>query len=365
MECAEKPIWDSYTREELMKITVNAPDAGIRRAVKESLDRVAKPLDGLGRFEMLIAQLGAIQGTEHVDISKKALLILCADNGIVAEGISQSGQEVTLAVVKNMANRKSSVCRMAALADVDPILVDMGINCQEEVPGVLNRKISHGTKNFYREHAMTEREAVLSIATGIELAFECKKNGYRMIAMGEMGIGNTATSSAVTAALLGCEAAEVTGRGAGLSDEGLARKRGVIAEAIERYGLRGADALRILQAVGGFDIGGLAGVCIGGALCHVPIVLDGIISMAAALLAERIVPGVRDYLIPSHKGKEPAIERLAAELGVEPVIDGNMALGEGTGAVMMMSLLDLALSVYHGGATFSDVQVEQYERFSR
>ncbi|MBO5208271.1 MAG: nicotinate-nucleotide--dimethylbenzimidazole phosphoribosyltransferase [Lachnospiraceae bacterium] len=364
MECLEKPIWNRYTREELAKLTVKAPNQEIYTKVLKNFDNVAKPIDGLGRFEALTARIGAIQGTENIDISKKAVVIMCADNGIVREGISQSGQEVTLAVVRNMADRKSSVGKMAEYVGADTIPVDIGVNHKESIPGVLDRKISLGTRNFRKEPAMTEEEAIKAIFTGVEMVFECKEKGYKILATGEMGIGNTTTSSAVTAALLNCEVTEVTGRGAGLSDAKLVHKQRIIVEAIDKYELKEADALRILEAVGGFDIAGLAGVCIGGALYHVPIVLDGVISMVAALLAERIVSGTREYLIPSHKGKEPATERLAKELGIEPVIDGNMALGEGTGAVMMFSLLDIALSVYQDRTTFSDIKIEQYERFS-
>lgn len=364
MECLEKPIWNRYTREELAKLIVKTPDKEIYKKVQSNFDHVAKPIDGLGRFEVLTARIGAIQETEIIDISKKAVIIMCADNGIVEEGISQSGQEVTLAVVRNMADRKSSVGKMAKTIGADTIPVDIGINHKDSIPGVLNKKISFGTRNFRNEPAMTEEEAIKAIFTGIEMVFECKEKGYKILATGEMGIGNTTTSSAVTAALLGCEVTEVTGRGAGLSDEKLVHKQKMIAEAIDKYELKEADALQILETVGGFDIAGLTGVCIGGALYHVPIVLDGLISMVAALLAERIVPGVKEYLIPSHQGKEPATELLAKELGLEPVIDGNMALGEGTGAVMMFSLLDIALSVYQDRTTFSDIRIEQYERFS-
>lgn len=364
MECLEKPIWNRYTREELAKLTVKAPDKEFHKKVLYNFDNVAKPIDGLGRFETLIAQIGAIQETEIIDICKKAVIIMCADNGITREGISQSGQEVTLAVVRNMACKKSSVGKMAENIGADTIPVDIGINHKDSIPGVINKKISLGTGNFRNEPAMTEEEAIKAIFTGIEMVFDCKEKGYKILATGEMGIGNTTTSSAVTAALLRCEVAEVTGRGAGLSDEKLKHKQRIIAEAIDKYELKKADALQILETVGGFDIAGLAGVCIGGALYHVPIVLDGVISMVAALLAERIVPGTKDYLIPSHKGKEPAVERLAKELGVEPVIDGNMALGEGTGAVMMFSLLDIALSVYQNRTTFSDIKIEQYKRLS-
>ena len=364
MECLEKPIWNRYTRKELEKLTVKAPDENIRKKVLSNLDYVAKPLDGLGKFEALTAQIGAIQRTEKIDISRKAVIIMCADNGIVAEGISQSGQEVTLAVVKKMAEKQTSVGKMAETIRVDTIPVDIGVNHKSKIPGVLDKRICPGTRNFRNEPAMTEKEAIKAIFTGIEMVSDCKEKGYKILATGEMGIGNTTTSSAVAAALLDCEVAEVTGRGAGLSDEKLIHKQKIITEAIDKYDLKNADALRILETVGGFDIAGLAGVCIGGALYHVPIVLDGVISMVAALLAERIVPGTKNYLIPSHKGKEPAMGRLAKELNVEPVIDAKMALGEGTGAVMMFSLLDIALSVYQDKTTFSDMNIEQYERFS-
>lgn len=363
MKCLERPVWNRYTREELAKLTVKAPDKAVYKKVFHNWDTVAKPIDGLGRFELLTARIGAIEGTENIDISQKAVIIMCADNGIVEENISQSGQEVTLAVMKNMAEKKSSVGKMAKLVGADTIPVDIGVNHKDRIPGVLDRKISLGTRNFRNGPAMTEEETIKAIFTGIEMVFACKENGYNILATGEMGIGNTTTSSAVAAALLGCDVSEVTGRGAGLSDEKLAHKQKIIAESIDKYELKEADALQILETVGGLDIAGLTGVCIGGALCRVPIVLDGVISMTAALLAERIVPGTKEYLIPSHKGKEPATEKLGKELGLEPVIDGNMALGEGTGAVMMFSLLDIALSVYQDRTTFSDSKIEQYERF--
>ena len=210
---------------------------------------------------------------------------------------------------------------------------------------------------------MTEEETIRAIAAGIDLVYYCKEKGIKILATGEMGIGNTTTSSAVTAALLQCKADEVTGRGAGLSDGGLLRKQQVITEAIQNYDLYRADALTVLKTVGGFDIAGLAGVCMGGAIYHAPIVIDGVISMAAALVAEKILPGTREYLLPSHKGKEPAVSLLLKELKMEPVIDGSLALGEGTGAVMMFGLLDMAMNVYNSRVVFSDIEIEQYQRF--
>lgn len=363
MEYSERRISDSYKKEVLDKLSVDAPDEKVYKKVMENWDAIAKPLDGMGKFETVTAQIGAILGTDEIDISKKAVIIMCADNGIVEEGISQSGQEVTKAVAKQMAKGASSVGKMAAVIGADTIPVDIGINDNGQIPGVLNKKIRCGTRNFNKEAAMTRNEAVRAILTGVEVAAECRQKGYHILATGEMGIGNTTTSSAVAASLLGCEVDAVTGRGAGLCDEKLKHKKQIITKAIEKYGLYGAEPLRILETVGGLDIAGLTGVCIGGGVFHIPVVLDGVISMVSALLAERLVPGTIQYLIPSHKGKEPAVEKLMQELKMEPVIDAKMALGEGTGAVMMLSLLEMALCVYRGKTSFSDIQVEQYKRY--
>lgn len=363
MECLEKPVWNEFSREELAQLKIKRPDEIIRERVLKNWDSIAKPIDGMGRFETLIAQIGAIAGTEEISISKKAVIIMCADNGIVEEGVSQSGQEVTSAVAESMAEGKSSVGRMARCVGADTIPVDVGMNRREPIPGVVQKKVRCGTRNFRKEPAMTEEETIRAVAAGIDMVFSCKRAGYDLLATGEMGIGNTTTSSAVAAVLLNCEIGRVTGRGAGLSDEGLARKKRVIEEAIQKYDLKNADVLTVLSSVGGLDIAGLAGVCIGGALFSVPIVLDGVISMVAALAAERLVPGTRAYLLPSHKGKEPAVESLMRELQLEPVIDGRLALGEGTGAVMLFPLLDMALCIYNGRTTFSDIRIEQYERF--
>ena len=211
---------------------------------------------------------------------------------------------------------------------------------------------------------MTEKETLDAIDTGVRLVKQCKENGYQILATGEMGIGNTTTSSAVTAALLHRLASETAGRGAGLNDKGLSRKKQVIQEAIDRYDLYKADAFTVLQTVGGFDIAGLTGVFIGGAMYHVPIVLDGLISGAAALLAKRIIPGTEHFMIASHLGKEPAAKAILKEIGIKPVMHGDLALGEGTGAVMVFSLLDLAMSVYNGRTDFSRLEMAPYERLS-
>lgn len=345
------------------QITIVQPDEATRRQVQKNWDMVAKPLDGMGEFERLISQIGAITGKVQIHLDKKAVIVMCADNGIVEEGISQSGQEVTAVVAKEMTKGLSSVGKMAAAIGADVFPVDIGIHISEEIPGLVQKSVRKGTRNFRKEPAMTEEEAWQAIETGMNLVEAYKQQGYQILATGEMGIGNTTTSSAVIASLLHCPAEKVTGRGAGLSDAGLCKKQQVIQEAIEKYRLYEAEPFEVLRTVGGLDIAGLTGVCIGGAVHHVPIVLDGVISFAAALVAERMFPGVKAYLLPSHKGKEPAFESLMDEMGLYPVLDARLALGEGTGAVMLFTLLDMALCVYEEKTTFDDIEIQPYERF--
>lgn len=351
------------TKEELAELRIDRPDEQVRQRVKDIWDHIAKPLDGLGEFEAIIAQIGAVTGTARVDISRKAVIVMCADNGIVEEQVSQYGQEMTAIVAACMVKGDTPVCKMARKAGAEVFPVDIGINSTEEIDGLIQRKIAPGTRNFRKEPAMSEEEALKAIGVGIAMTSECKEQGYRLLATGEMGIGNTTTSSAMTAALLGCNAEDVTGKGAGLSREGLERKTEVIKEALDRYRFSKNETLRILATVGGLDIAGLAGVFIGGAIYHIPVVIDGVISAVAALTAERLLPGVKEYVIPSHISKEPAAGRILEELGMHPVIDAALALGEGTGAVMMFSLLDTTLSVYEDRTTFEDIRVERYIRF--
>ena len=360
-------------KEELWDLKIRQADPQIYRNVKDHLNHIAKPLDGLGVLEEMLCTIGAVQGHEMPECSPRGLLIMCADNGIVAEGVSQSGQEVTLAVARNMGNRKSTVCMMAARTEVEVIPVDIGIHAAEQVPGVLDRKVCMGTRDFLREPAMTEEQTLQAISAGIDLVRDCQKRGLQILATGEMGIGNTTTSTAVAAALLGLCVPQITGRGAGLSDKGLSRKIRVIEEALEKYGFQ-ADpdrrpgreererALRVLQCVGGLDIAGLCGVFIGGAMYHIPVVIDGVISAAAALCAERLLPGTKTFMLASHAGAEPAMRYLLDALELREVIHADLALGEGTGAVMLFPLLDMAMEVYKGSSSFDEIGVEQYER---
>lgn len=387
MACKADQIKTEYDLNTLQAITIVSPSKEIAKKCKDKWDNVAKPLDGLGDFEDIICRIGAIKGSDDFNLSKKALLIMCADNGIVKEGVSQSDSAVTLSVAKNMLKGKSSAAVMAKKNDIDVFVTDVGIDSDEVLDGIIYKKIRRGSRDFLKESAMSEEETLKAINIGINLVRECREKDYDILLTGEMGIGNTTTSTAVAAAILSKTKVlgkdertdreflettnsdllvdSITGRGAGLDDEKLEKKKKIIKEAIKKYSLKNADAFKILSTVGGYDIAALAGVCIGGAIYDIPIVLDGVITMCAGLAAEELVPGVKNYLIASHMGKEKASKIIAERLSLKPVINADMALGEGTGAVMMISLLEDAMEVYKNAAVFSDISVDNYVRSSK
>lgn len=352
-------------KKEIYGWDVKAPSANIRAQIKHNWDAMAKPLDSMGVFEDMVAKIGAILGTDKPDISRRALIIMCADNGVVEEGISQSGQEVTAIVARDMGIGRSNVCHMAKAVGCDTIPVDIGINSDETFDGVLEKKVRNGTRNFVIEPAMTGEEMYKAICNGIDIVRECKEKRYTMLATGEMGIGNTTTSSAIAAAVLELDACAVVGRGAGLSDLGLEKKRKVVEEAIERYKLYDANAEEVLRCVGGLDIAGLVGVYLGGCRYRLPIVIDGAISLVAAYVAEQIRPGAKDYMIASHKSREPLCKMLLEELELDTCIDAGMALGEGTGAVMLLGMLDTVMALYDNNRSFEDILMKPYERFGK
>lgn len=349
--------------EELCKLKPDALDTDVMHIARARLDAIAKPIDGLGQFEKMLIRIAGIQRSADIRADRRAILVMCADNGVVAEGVTQTSDEVTAIVCANMAAGRSAVNRMAAAGGVDVLVTDIGIRGEVNCEGIRNRKIRHGTANFAAEPAMAREEAQAAVTEGIVWVSECVGQGYTILGTGEMGIGNTTTATAVGCALLGLSPDEMTGRGAGLDDRGLLRKREVIKHALERYDLYHQDTLTVLATVGGLDIAGLAGIMIGGALCHVPIVLDGMITTAAALVAERLVNGTKDCLIASHLSREPITEAITRELNLSPVIHADLALGEGTGAAMLFPLLDMALAVYRQGDSFDRMKIENYKRY--
>lgn len=355
--------------EESLK-SITPLDKVVMEESQRRWDSIAKPLRSLGLLEEAIIKIAGMTGNSKVSLKKKALVIMCADNGVVEENVTQADSEVTRIVAENFTKEKTSVAIMAKLAGADLYPVDIGmvsdteefLDEESEIKplNVLKRKISYGTKNLAKEPAMTREQAIKAIEVGINLAIELKSTGYNIIATGEMGIGNTTTSSAIASVLLDESVETVTGRGAGLSSKGLERKIDAIKRGIEINKPNSKDAIDVLAKVGGYDIAGLVGVFIGGAIAKVPVVIDGFISAVAALVAVRIEPLVIDYILPSHVSKEPAGNMLIETLGLKPFITCEMCLGEGTGAVAVFPILDMASEVYEKMSTFGDIEIEEY-----
>ena len=350
---------DPYAVLAAWNAAIAPPDEAAARAAKAHWDGIAKPLDGLGKLETAIIRIAALTGNAAVTIEKRAVAVLCADNGVVVEGVTQCDASVTATMAAMIAEHRSSVCLMAKTVRADVFCVDMGM--LHRVDGVWDMHVGNGTANMTQGPAMSADQALQALENGVTLAKSLAAAGYRILVTGEMGIGNTTTSSAVTAVLLGLSVEAVTGRGAGLSDEGLERKRAAICTAIRRNQPEPSDAFDVLQKIGGFDLAGLAGLYIGAALCRIPVLIDGFPSSAAALLAARLVPNCRIAMLPSHCSAESAAQAVLQELGLEALLFADMKLGEGTGAVCMLPLLDAALAVYHGSASFRDTGIEQYQ----
>ncbi len=348
---------ETTLREMLAAIT--PPDEAARRAAHDRWSACAKPLGGLGLLEPMVEEMAALTGSADLCLENRTLLVLCADNGVVAEGVSQTGSEVTAVVARQLGAGRSTACRMAQVARCKVLPVDMGILDPPALPGVIDARVANGTGNIAKGPAMTRAQAARAVLNGINLVHARKEEGVKLLAAGEMGIGNTTTATTVTCALLGLDPAAVTGRGAGLSDAGLTRKVRAIKAALTVNHPDPADPLDVLAKVGGLDIAGLCGVFLGGALFRVPVLMDGVITAAAALCAVRLCPAAEKAVFASHCSAEPCGSLLLKALNKPPLITAGMHLGEGTGALAAMPLLDMALAVY-GGSTFADYGMEAY-----
>lgn len=337
---------------------IQEPDREAATLAKNRWDSIAKPLSSLGMLEEDIIRIAALTGSANVDIPKRAVAMFCSDNGVVAQGVTQTGSEVTAIVAANAAKGKSSVCNMARAVNADVFPIDVGMLHRAE--GVCDRHVANGTRDITIEPAMTMEQAKKAINTGIDTVNRLKKGGYKLIVTGEMGIGNTTTAAAVTAVLTGLPVNAAVGRGAGLSDEGLIKKRNAIIKAISLNRPDPENALDVLSKLGGFDMAAMAGAFIGGAIYRTPVIIDGFISSAAALIAKRMCPASVNAMLASHSSAEPAAKRISEELGLEPIIYANMRLGEGTGGVCLIPMLDMALNVYNSMATFDDIEITPY-----
>jgi nicotinate-nucleotide--dimethylbenzimidazole phosphoribosyltransferase len=323
-------------------------------------DILTKPLGSLGRLEELSIQLAGIQGKPLPQIRQKAVVTIAADHGVVAEGVTAYPQEVTTQMVLNFLRGGAGINAMARQVGARVIIVDIGVAGNLPVmEGLLRRKIAPGTRNMCAGAAMSSGQAIQSIETGIEIAIAEAEKGLDIVGTGDMGIGNTTASSAICAVMTGESAAAVTGHGTGITDEQLRHKIEIIEKALAINQPLPGQPLDVLAKVGGLEIGGLAGVMLGAASRRIPVVIDGFISGAAALVAAGLCPLLKEYLIAAHVSVEPGHTIMLKHLGLKPLLDLNMRLGEGTGAALGIFLAETAARILSEMATFAEAGVSE------
>jgi nicotinate-nucleotide--dimethylbenzimidazole phosphoribosyltransferase len=338
--------------------SIPAVDLAARTAALERQNSLTKPPGSLGRLEDLSIQLAAATGSSRPAFARKAVIVMAADHGVAAEGVSAYPAEVTPQMVLNFLRGGAAINVLARQAGARVIVVDIGVATDFEPQSDLRRrKIARGTQNIVRGPAMTRSQAESAIAEGIDVAQAEIANGVDLIATGDMGIGNTTASAAIVAVITGSPVPQVTGRGTGVDNAGLTRKIVAIERALEVNRPNPNDALDVLSKVGGFEIGGLAGVIIGAAAKRVPVVIDGFISGAAALIAVGLCPEVKPYLIAAHQSVETGHRAALEYLGLQPLLDLNLRLGEGTGAVLAFHLVEAAARILSEMATFAEAGV--------
>ncbi len=331
-------------------------------AAQARLDDLTKPPGSLGKMEEVARRLAAIQGTVRPRIERKRVCTLAADHGVVEEGVSAYPREVTAQMVYNFLRGGAAINVLARHVGAEVVVVDIGVDHDfEGVEGLVHAKVARGTRNMARGPAMTRDEALRAIGVGVALAEQAARDGVDLLAAGEMGIGNTTPAAALLAVLAGLPPEDTVGRGTGVDDEGLRRKADVVRRAVEKNRPDPGDPLDALRKVGGLEIAGMTGVYLGAAARGIPVVVDGFISTAAALVATRLAPRAADYLFLSHLSRERAHVRMVEHLGQEPLLRLEMRLGEGTGAAIAMSVLEAAARVMSEMATFSEAGVSGRE----
>ncbi|MBM7854347.1 nicotinate-nucleotide--dimethylbenzimidazole phosphoribosyltransferase [Desulfohalotomaculum tongense] len=334
-------------------------DTNAMQKVKERLDNLTKPVGSLGALEDMAVRLAGIQRSVNLDVGSKAVVVCAADHGVAEEGVSAFPPEVTGQMVINFLNGGAAINVLSRAVGASVVVADVGVNgIPVNHPDLINMRVKNGTDNFTRGPAMSRAEAVAALEAGIKLAQQQVQRGTKVLATGEMGIGNTTASSAVLAAISGLSPDQVTGRGTGVSDRSLAVKRDVIARGLAVNNPDPEDGIDVLAKVGGLEIGALAGLILGGAAFGVPVVVDGFISGAAALVAYKIAPRCKDYMFGSHLSEEPGHRVMVEMLELKPVLRMGMRLGEGTGAVLVFPLLDAAVKVLKEMATFEELAAQ-------
>ena len=334
-------------------------DNAAKETAQARQNSLIKPLGSLGKLEDLSVQLAGITGDWKRRYDKKAIVIMCADNGVYQEGVSSASQEVTLIQSLNFKKGITGVGVLSKLAGNDLVVVDIGINTDVKSENYLDRKIRKGTHNLTKQPAMSRDEALRAMQIGFEEVQKLAETGYSVVGTGEMGLGNTTTSALVLAALTGCPVDDATGRGAGLSNAAFDHKKQVIENALALHKPDRNDPLDVLAKVGGFDIAGLVGVYLGAAYHRLPVVIDGVISATAALIAYRLCETTRDYMIASHCSEEPGYVIAMKSLGLNPYFDLGMRLGEGSGCPLTFLLIDAAQNIINDMATFDESAMDE------
>lgn len=350
------------TKLSLFENTVSSIKPPYEATIKEEwerIDNLTKPIGSLGSLEEIVAKISGITGKINNTIKKKNIIIMCADNGVVAEGVSTNPPETTEIVTNNFTKGITGVCMLAKNSASDITVVDIGVNADFNNEKILDRKIAYGTKNMSKGPAMIREEAIKAIEVGIDIVNKLVKGGYDILGTGEMGIGNTSTSAAVLSVLSEMPVEAVTGKGAGLTEEMLENKKNIIKKAIEINSPDKNDVVDVLAKVGGFDIAGICGCFLGAARNRIPIVIDGFISSTAALCACRINPLVKHYIFPSHLSTEPGALYIMNELGLEPMLNLKMRLGEGSGCPLAFEIIEAALYTLNNMATFEEAKLSK------
>ena len=366
----------SQTEEKLFKQIeeIRGADAEAMRAASAYVQSLAAPPGSLGKLTDAAVQLAGITGKVKNTLGRRRIIVMCADNGVVAEGVSSTPPIVTLSQALNMTRHLTGMSSLARHFGCEVEVVDIGIATpyQGKDSGILQCRIRRGTGNIANEPAMSREEAVAAILVGIERARQASKDGVDVIGVGEMGIGNTTTSSAVLAALTDLSVENVTGRGGGLTDAAFAKKKKVIARALELHGLKSIsageagtvkgfgnpDPIDVIAKVGGLDIAAMCGVFLGAALYRLPVVIDGFISIVAALCAQRLCGIAREYMFPSHVSEEIGYMRAAEELCLDPWLHMNMRLGEGSGCPLAFQILEASCALMNEMATFEQAKID-------
>ena len=339
---------------------IRPPDREAAARTQARLDRLTKPVGSLGRLEQLVTWYAAITGEEHPKLPRAVIFTMAADHGITDEGVSAYPRAVTAQMVYNFLRGGAGVNVLAHHVGAEVRVVDLGVDHDfGSLPGLVDRKVAHGTRNFLHEPAMSRSQVLAALEVGIDLAHEASREGIGILGTGDMGIGNTTASAAVTAVLTGSAVPDVTGSGTGLDDAARQRKIAVIAQAIERHRPRPDDPLDVLGKLGGLEIAGLAGLVLGAAACRIPVILDGFITGAAALIAARLQPGCLPYVAASHLSVEPGHRAILNALGLTPLLNLDLRLGEGTGACLGMGLLFASVKVLSQMATFDEAGVSR------